>query len=196
MRDADGKTTRPFWPYFKAEQDQKAVQAGLPVPVNACWNGLTAFDARWFSNTTISANETMPFLTSALTLNSPPIFRADSLDVPATVPLTFRNSDLCFSSESLLSSLDMHRIARPYRPRIYVNPNLVVAYDKPNYFLYRSMMRWSVVGPWRHFWQYWIEHRLFGFALHVLGRVDPCTDVFMPNWVPRSPSKGSNIDSS
>lgn len=72
MRDADGKTTRPFWPYFKAEQDQKAVQAGLPVPVNACWNGLTAFDARWFSNTTISPNETMPFLTSALTLNPPP----------------------------------------------------------------------------------------------------------------------------
>lgn len=188
MRDADGRTTRPFWPYFKAPEDQRAVQGGLPVPVNACWNGITAFDARWFRNTTIPTDAPIsPLLTAARTLPSPPLQSKDVLDVAATVPLTFRESPICYASESLLSSLDMHRIAKPYRPRIYVNPTLTVAYDGPNYFLYGRMMHWSVTGPWRYFWQYWIEHKIFGFALHILGRVDPCTDVFMPGWVPRRP---------
>lgn len=191
MRDADGRTTRPFWPYFKATVDQKAVRAGLPVPVDACWNGVTAFDARWFSNSTkAQTSHVNPLLNAAMTLPSPPQVVNDGSDDPATLPLTFRPSSQCFSSESLISSLDMHRIAAPHRPRIYVNPNLVVAYDRPNYFLYGRMMKWSVVGPWRYFWQYWIEHRIFGFALHILGRIDPCTDVFMPKWVPRIPILG------
>lgn len=186
MRDADGHTTRPFWPYFREENDQNAVRAGLPVPVNACWNGITAFDARWFSNSTKPRDPSYaPSLNAALTLPLPPYVVNDGTDQAATLPLTFRPSSQCFSSESLMSSLDMHRIAAPHRPRIYVNPNLVVTYDKPNYFLYGRMMKWSVVGPWRYIWQYWVEHRIFGFALHILGRVDPCTDKFMPKWVPR-----------
>lgn len=186
MRDADGKTVRPFWPYFRAPQDQAAVHARLPVPVNACWNGITAFDARWFMNTTKSVS--LPTLTAAMALPPHrPLQHQDDLDVAATVPLSFRSSSTCFASESLLSSLDMHRISWPHRPRIYVNTDLVVTYDRPNYVLYGSMMRWSVVAPWRYFWQYWVEHRLVGFALHVLRRVDPCTEVFQPYWVPRLP---------
>lgn len=192
MRDADGKTVRPFWPYFRATSDQERARARLPVPVNSCWNGMTAFDARWFTNATAAAQpkKPAPHVTAALTLPQPPLVHTDALGEPATLPLLFRKSDVCFASESLLSSLDMHRIAAPYRPRIYANTDLVVAYDKPNYFVYGSMMRWSVTAPWRYFWQYWIEHRLFGFALHILRRVDPCTDVFMPFWVPRIPAAG------
>ena len=186
MRDADGKTMRPFWPYFRATQDQAAVRARLPVPVNACWNGITAFDARWFMNATTNAS--LPTLTAAMALPPHrPLLHQDALDRAATVPLSFRSSSTCFASESLLSSLDMHRISWPHRPRIYVNPDLVVAYDRPNYVLYGSMMRWSVVAPWRYIWQYWVEHRLMGFALHILRRVDPCTEVFQPYWVPRLP---------
>lgn len=186
MRDADGKTVRPFWPYFRATQDQEAVRARLPVPVNACWNGITAFDARWFMNTTTNAS--FPTLTAAMALPPQrPLRHQDDLDVDATVPLSFRGSSTCFASESLISSLDMHRIAWPHRPRIYVNTDLVVTYDRPNYVVYGSMMRWSVVAPWRYFWQYWVEHRIMGFALHILRRVDPCTEVFRPYWVSRLP---------
>lgn len=188
MRDADGNTTRPFWPYFKAEEDQRRVHRGQPVPVDACWNGITAFDARWYLNSTVPSTFSNTSLHSAAsTLPTPPYSINDEVDDAATLPLSFRGSKRCFSSESLLSSLDMHRIAHPKRPRIYVNPNLAVTYDYPNYALYHGIMKWTVVKPWLYLWQYWIEHRIFGFLLHPLGRVDPCTELHRRGWVPRAP---------
>lgn len=183
MRDADGKTTRPFWPYFKSRRDRTAVADGFPVPVNSCWNGITAFDARWFAR---KNNYSTPYITAASTLQAP-MKRDDVQELPATLPLTFRKSDKCYASESLLCSLDMHRLARPFRPRIFVNPNVVVTYDKPNYYLYHDVMKWHVTGPWRYVWLDWVESRLLDSFSNYLGRVDKCTDVFMPMWVPRSP---------
>ena len=47
--DACGLPTKEIWPYFST--DDVAIdnlRKDLPVEVSSCWNGVAAFDARWF----------------------------------------------------------------------------------------------------------------------------------------------------
>lgn len=183
LRDTQGNTVRPLFPYFRTKEDRDDVQAQRPFPVNACWNGLTVFDARWFTNgprTPVSANGTDGPVIA--TLPPPPLEHNDGYDTAATLPLQFRPCAQCFASESLLTSLDMHRLAHPKRPRIYVHPGVKVMYDYPSYYLYQHVLRWYVVQPWSYIWETWIERRLFSWIANLGLRPDPCGPLFQQMW--------------
>ncbi|WFD36261.1 hypothetical protein MCUN1_003139 [Malassezia cuniculi] len=129
VRDQLASKVRPLWPYFPMPADKRTVRSRGIVPVNSCWNGMTAFDARWFFASTNStavqgvADENAPAIAR---MNMPTPTHDDHFDTPATLPLYFRTSNDCYESECLLSSLDMHRIATPIRPQIYINSDLAV----------------------------------------------------------------------
>lgn len=179
LRDQYGETVRPLWPYFRRKLERRAVDAKRPIPVNACWNGLTVFDARWFTNATPPVLRHEPAVAA---LPPPPIERADGLDYPAKLPLQFRTCASCNASESILTSVDMHRLARPHRPRIFVNPAVKVAYDYPSYYLYNHMLTWYVMQPWRYVWETWIERRLFSWIANLGNRWDPCAPLLQRQW--------------
>lgn len=47
-RDTHGDTLKRQWPYLKSGKDVDAMRHGKPFEVNSCWNGISAFDAKWF----------------------------------------------------------------------------------------------------------------------------------------------------
>lgn len=65
-------------------------------------------------------------------ITTPAIARINRTETPSDgeklnkLPIRFRTSSLCHASECLLTSLDMHRRARPIRPLIFVNPRVIV----------------------------------------------------------------------
>lgn len=183
MRDRWGKTVRPLFPYFRAKADRDAVSAGQPIPVNSCWNGITVFDGRWFSP---FSHQTTTYISTApavAALTSPSI-ADDGKDISATLPLRFRPCNSCNVSEALLTSLDMHRLSSPHRPRIFVNPQVTVAYNYPSFYLYRNIMHWYVTQPWRFFWETWMERRLFSWLADLGNRRDECATLLQSLWVP------------
>lgn len=185
LRDKNQKTVRPLWPFFRDADDRRAVESRRPIAVNSCWNGMTAFDARWFSNTSFSARNSTPAKTWEPVISSlpRPIIRNDSSEKPVTLPLQFRTSRICNASESQLTSLDMHRLAHPRRPKIILNSDLVVAYDAPTYYLYQHIMRWRIIFLWHYLWEYWVSTRIFTFFTNMGFRPkDPCTVGFAPLW--------------
>lgn len=92
-RDTCSRRTKVVWPYFQDEHSISLLRQGKPVPVNSCWNGITAFDAKWF---------------------------VESRD-NGIKPIRFRVLDECVTSECLLSSYDMH-LKSDKQPEIYMNP--------------------------------------------------------------------------
>ena len=185
LRDQYGKTVRPLWPYFRHKRERRAVDAETPIPVNSCWNGLTVFDARWFTNQTPPVLSRQPAVAS---LPPPPIERQDGLDYPAKLPLQFRTCASCNVSEATLTSVDMHRLTRPHRPRIFVNPAVKVAYDYPSYYMYNHLLYWYVTQPWRYLWETWIERRLFSWIANLGNRWDPCAPLLQRQWSPEAAS--------
>ena len=179
MRDVQGQTVRPLFPYFRRGVDRQSVQEERPILVNSCWNGLTIFDARWWQVARYGGEVDGPVVS---TLPVPPLFKNDGHDLPAMLPLQFRTCASCNVSESLLTSLDMHRLASPRRPRIYVNPAVRVAYNYPSYYLYNVIMRWYVVAPWRYVWETWMERRLFSWIANLGNRYDPCAPLLQKMW--------------
>ena len=186
MRDRYGMTVRPLWPYFRRGQDRSGINALEPVPVNSCWNGMTVFDARWFlpasAPRTSIPNAQHPTSPVIVSVPPAPLVRDDGIDTPAKLPLEFRTCRSCNVSEALLTSLDMHRIAAPRRPRIYVNPAVKVAYDYPSYYLYNYLLRWYVVQPWRYVWETWMERRLFSWLADLGNRHDSCASLLNQMW--------------
>lgn len=173
-RDVGGYRTKPLWPYFARETDVEKLRRREPILVNSCWNGAAVFDAKWF---------VLP--------------ASDSSDDVAGLPVRFRTSPKCHSSECLLASLDIHKYYRQTdptsRPRIYMNPLVSVAYEKRIYSLYNGLMRWTIVQPWHVAWEGWISSRLFK-RWSDIGRKDPsCREAFKDDWVapslPRSDEK-------
>lgn len=128
-RDVDANRARTLWPFFARRDDQTRVDRGEAVLANACWNGLVAFDARWFLPQGVAAPAAAPRAPDAPV---PAIERlprnatAPDGEAPAKLPLRFRQGVLCRASECLLTSLDMHRLATPVHPLIYVNPRVAV----------------------------------------------------------------------
>lgn len=125
-RDRDGKRAKPLWPYFAAPRDVDALKREKPILVSSCWNGAVAYDARWF----MDKEPPRKIVSDSGTLQS--IARrgakdnATSEEPTLRLPLRFRTSSQCLSSECLLTSLDMHRALKPYRPWIFMNPTVVV----------------------------------------------------------------------
>lgn len=189
VRDKNARKLRPLWPYFWSAEDKAAVARRGVVPVNSCWNGMTAIDARWFfadTNSTSNAHEqrTNSSMPAIAQLPMPLPARADGFDDPATLPLRFRTSrDCSFESECLLSSLDMHRIARPIRPRIFINADLAVAYDARDFFMYDRLMRWPLVYPWHLLWEQFIANGLFASVGDIGRRPYTCEAHHRDLWV-------------
>ncbi|CDW97228.1 hypothetical protein [Sporisorium scitamineum] len=148
-READGETLKRQWPYFKRVEDIESMRRGKPFQVNSCWNGMSAFDAKWFYPPTNSS--TLPV--------------ADDENGPLSLPLRFRSSTTCLSSECQLISYDIHRAIHPTRrrPTILINPAVKVAYNHNHYFMYNSLLPSPLVRPWRIIWRDWIAWRLFGW---------------------------------
>ncbi|CBQ70236.1 conserved hypothetical protein [Sporisorium reilianum SRZ2] len=147
-RDVEGETLKRQWPYFKRVEDVEAMRRGKPFEVNSCWNGMSAFDAKWFYP---SANSTLTAVGDEEGLLS--------------LPLRFRSSATCPSSECQLISYDMHRALHPTarRPTILINPAVNVAYTHRHYFLYNSLLPSPLLRPWRIIWRDWIAFRTFGW---------------------------------
>lgn len=189
VRDKNAKKLRPLWPYFLSSEDKATVARRGVVPVNSCWNGLTAIDARWFladTNSTSHAHEQRINSSSPAIAQLPiPLpARVDGFDDPATLPIRFRTSrDCSFESECLLTSLDMHRIARPIRPRIFINTDLAVAYDKRDFFMYDRLMRWPLVYPWHVLWEQCIANGLFARVGDIGRRPYTCEAHHRDLWV-------------
>ncbi|WFD08247.1 hypothetical protein MVES1_003619 [Malassezia vespertilionis] len=106
-------------------------------------------------------------------------------DITVQLPLKFRFSKTCHSSECLLISLDMHTMAYPDPPRILINPRLVTAYDYPTYIMYHNILFWRIVQPWHHIWERWIVNKLFYFFPEIGRTNDTCQDAFKDLWSPR-----------
>ncbi|KAJ7271233.1 capsular associated protein [Mycena rebaudengoi] len=140
IRDSCGLRTKEIWPYFS--HDDVAVEnlrRDEPVEVATCWNGVAAFEADWFL---------------------PPL-HPPSPSTPAPAPLKFRGDTACPESECFLISYDMHLRTAPKRPRIFVNPQVAVAYTTQTWLYYGKLRHLSLTRPWRVIWEDWIAHRLF-----------------------------------
>lgn len=108
MRDLEGTRPTPLWPYFKREQDISSLRKGDIIPVNSCWNGMTAFDAKWFlPNSNHGTNST----------------QKPGVD---DGPIRFRAHPQCLVSECLLTSYDIH-VRSKQHPTIFVNPKAVAS---------------------------------------------------------------------
>ena len=150
-RDVEGGTLKRQWPYFKRAEDVEQMRRGKPFEVNSCWNGMTAFDAEWFYPST---NGTSHFI------------GVDDQDGPLSLPLKFRTSTTCLSSECQLISYDIHRAthATARRPTILINPAVKLAYNHRHYYLYNSLIPSPIVRLWRMVWRDWIAYRWFGWV--------------------------------
>ncbi|ETW83402.1 glycosyltransferase family 69 protein, partial [Heterobasidion irregulare TC 32-1] len=137
--DACGLPTKEIWPYFST--DDVAIdnlRKDLPIEVSSCWNGVAAFDARWF-----------------LPQQSP----------DGQLPLQFRDNSQCAASECFLVSYDMHLANPPtQRPRIYINPQVNVAYTPLHFLIHCRLTHLTISRPWRVIWEDLIAHRWFGWV--------------------------------
>ncbi|KIY68081.1 glycosyltransferase family 69 protein [Cylindrobasidium torrendii FP15055 ss-10] len=149
-RDSCGRPTKEIWPYFSS--DKRAVRSLKrmePIEVASCWNGIAAFDASWFHPATY--NVTTPPPTNKPTRTG---------DFLPPLPLEFRGSSECVSSECFIISMDLHFWNTPARPRIYMNPRVKVAYEKLNYVFHVKMEDLRLAHPWRLVWQDWIGWKM------------------------------------
>ncbi|KAJ7108060.1 capsular associated protein [Mycena crocata] len=140
IRDSCGERTKEIWPYFSFDSHAvDSLRREEPVEVATCWNGVAVFDADWF-------------------LPPPPTGRPT---VPPGSPLTFRGDTPCPESECFLISYDMHLRTAPKRPKIFVNPQVSVAYTPHNWLYYGKIKHLALTRPWKVIWEDWIAHRLF-----------------------------------
>lgn len=165
MRDTEDNTGKRAWPYFVGAKQIAGLLADQPFLVNACWNGATAFDAKWFLDSSsasgvqqtdrkeMSGPYSHPYNTTTVTRGPLLDINPDIEEPPVVLPLRFRSSPRCFSSECQLISFDIHRAVAPLRPRIWINPRIAVAYELRTYFQYIFLQRWWVVAPWRVIWR-------------------------------------------
>ncbi|KAF7291989.1 Capsular associated protein [Mycena indigotica] len=138
IRDSCGHRTKEIWPYFASDSVAvETLRREDPVEVATCWNGVAAFDAHWFRHSNGTSH------------------------IPAGPPLAFRADSTCTESECLLIGFDMHIRTKPQRPRIYVNPQVNVAYTPQNWLYYIKIKHLSITRPWRILWEDWIAHGLF-----------------------------------
>lgn len=161
-RDAQGDTLKRQWPYFKRDEDIEAMRKAMPFEVNSCWNGISAFDAKWFY--------------PAFNASEPASLdhKGSDEDRPLQLPLKFRTSKLCLSSECQLISYDIHRATFPSRPLILINPGVKVAYNHRHYWLYNSLIPSPILRPWRIIWRDWTGYRLFGWVTEGLRWSNEC----------------------
>ncbi|CAO1624745.1 unnamed protein product [Parajaminaea phylloscopi] len=171
-RDIDGERLKPMWPYFLRREDEELVRQKKPVLVNSCWNGMTAFDGSWFTRDG----------GVQLGLTEAGAARAKLWNV--TMPIRFRAvpDDECVSSECLLSSFDQHLLSYPLRPSIFVNPEIMVSYDRAIHRWWRDWSKWYPVRVWSFLWQDLIATRLFNRITDWGRKKAECAEELSRGW--------------
>jgi hypothetical protein len=116
-----------------------SIMADEPALVSTCWNGIVSIRA----DPLLPAHLRSPYSTSPNT--APPVaFRAN-------------RPDECFSSESFLLPYDLSRVHGA--DKIYVNPRVIVSYDRVRYIWYKYVTRHWLV-------KWWIEKIENGDGMH------------------------------
>ncbi|KAK0556869.1 hypothetical protein OC846_000896 [Tilletia horrida] len=136
-RDTLSQRVKPMWPHYQELADVQRLREGVPIEVNACWNGITAFDAKWYMDSNMDSWPRVRQLRAAASSSrwsrsdindrsersteldareesSSEISRRwdGPFDDPPKLPLRFRPSKVCIASECMLFSFDMHRLVR------------------------------------------------------------------------------------
>ncbi|KAH7104564.1 cryptococcal mannosyltransferase 1-domain-containing protein [Auriculariales sp. MPI-PUGE-AT-0066] len=152
-RDRLGALVSSVWPYLMEDDGMNAIVDGAPAPVFSCWNGITALRSDPFlspeqrnrSSTVLSKDKLWPWLPWGH-----PQYDKYAETPPADMPaLRFRTSQEgweCFSSECFLISYDFHRQFALHK--VYINPNVIVAYDWDFYVWYKWVIRHWLVKWW------------------------------------------------
>ncbi|PWN22147.1 hypothetical protein BCV69DRAFT_281152 [Microstroma glucosiphilum] len=172
-RDINEARLKPLWPYFSSAEDIASMRVEEPILVNSCWNGLTIFDASWFTS-----HSRRPLL----------LQESAKAEVQAkhnlSLPLRFRASPAphCLTSECLLTSYDQHLLSAPHRPRIYINPQVLVSYDASTLALYHVWSRWWISRAWLFVWQDVISTRLFGRVTDWGRKLPKCAQELHAGW--------------
>ncbi|EJD55628.1 hypothetical protein AURDEDRAFT_109884 [Auricularia subglabra TFB-10046 SS5] len=152
IRDRLGGLVSSRWPYLIEEVGARAVEHGQPAPVFSCWNGITALRAEPFYSPEMRRNHSSKLSKEELKPPLPPTHpqyepwaHIPPLEAPA---LRFRPSagKECFSSECFLISYDFRR--QFLLDKIYVVPNVLVAYDWDIYVWFKWITRHWLVKWW------------------------------------------------
>ncbi|KAL7421833.1 hypothetical protein Q5752_003604 [Cryptotrichosporon argae] len=181
-RDVCGTPLRSFWPYVKDEHSIDLVRAEVPFRVGACWNGAVVYQAHL-----ARYRRETPTDSGVQRLGKRGWKMIDNATYPNAVsspelslPLEFRTSDIqaCDHSECFLFSYDIHRLYptsfRP--PRIVMNPQVRVAYQKNWWTWYNVVLRSPVVNWWRTHWSHGLPLSTINWLWEWLGRNrDHCT---------------------
>ena len=144
LRDAAGRLTAAYWPFFDAPASAAAMRADEPVPVFACWNGIVAFAADPLLPVHLRSNRT---LSTDPLAHAPPAGHpwaaaaAEAGSPAATAPLRFRASveGECYSSESFLLPYDFRRVMG--LERVYANPRVITGYVWKYYAWHKWLLR-------------------------------------------------------
>ncbi|KAF2746648.1 glycosyltransferase family 69 protein [Sporormia fimetaria CBS 119925] len=142
LRDDLGrKTASQVWPFFSPGKSRDALLAGVPVPVQSCWNGLVAMDAAPFQRV------------------GPLEFRGtpDSL---AQLHLEASECCLIHVDNPLTTTKG-----------VWINPNVRVGYSAEAYAAVNPTTKWpsmreavlglwkarlgAVAAAWRNYWEQW-----------------------------------------
>nr|XP_019048948.1 hypothetical protein I302_02728 [Kwoniella bestiolae CBS 10118]OCF27878.1 hypothetical protein I302_02728 [Kwoniella bestiolae CBS 10118] len=155
-RDVCGTPLRPFWPYVKDGESIERIRKGEPIRVSACWNGVTVLNARPFLfHDSGDLDGSIPAVGG---LEKRGWRMIDNSSYPHSVsspvlihqnPIEFRTSNIsqCDHSECFLISYDLHRYY-PDRPvKIYMNPEVKVAYER-NWFNWHNVVLEIPIIKW------------------------------------------------
>ncbi|WRT63898.1 uncharacterized protein IL334_000824 [Kwoniella shivajii] len=188
-RDVCGTPMRIFWPYVKDPTSIKKVIAEEPFQVSACWNGVTALDAQPFlyrGNTYESAGITRVVIGHDNTSLRKRGWRmVDNSTYPGSIlsptidlPIQFRTSNIsqCDHSECFLISYDLHRVHSDRPTKIYMNPNVKVAYERKWFKWNNVILKIPMIQFWNKHWSRGYPFMLVDWIWEYLSRRrDYCT---------------------
>jgi hypothetical protein len=124
-RDAEGGFVSSLWPYLRDPAGRAAIMDDAPARVSTCWNGLAAIRAA-------------PLL--------PPALRpGPGNDTRPALRFRASREDECFSSECFLLPYDL---ARQGDSRVFVNPRVLVAYERRHFVWHARVLRHWAVRAW------------------------------------------------
>ncbi|KAK9481394.1 cryptococcal mannosyltransferase 1-domain-containing protein [Lipomyces japonicus] len=127
VRDKCGRGVNGMYPFFSDPNDRKKIRKGQLLEVGTCWNGIAVMDAR-------------PFIKSKGQRHS-------------SHPIRFPDPPDCAISECTLLPISLlnwfiNEFAGTTRPRIVMDPAVIVAYEYKWWWYYSYFLRTPIVNRW------------------------------------------------